>query len=194
MVDATKELWIQEGFSDKVTFVQILSEREYVTARGRIKYKALRWECVHGSARWSAWLVASEQGKESEAEVRRSGREKPGYWRALQGSSQIVRSIWIIWRSWFWFRMFGVGSETPHPNKLTVVGPDSTLSSKVIGHSKRLAFILRWETFGGFWAEGVIWSYFILMSSRLGLTSTLAIVFHSSLFLCLYHILRTIHL
>lgn len=57
---------------------------------------------------------------------------------------------------------------------------DPSLSSKVVGHSEDMAFIVRWEISGGFWVDGVTWLYFILMSYKLGLTSTFPVVFHQS--------------
>lgn len=100
-IDTTEKLLIREGFSDKVVSVQIPKwGGRKVTGGGRAKYKALRWKRVHGTARWPLWLVADEQGEESECEVRKAGPGKPHQeelWRPMLLKTS--HTIWIIGES-----------------------------------------------------------------------------------------------
>lgn len=61
--------------------------KEGITGGGRAKYKALRWKRVCGTARWPLWLVADEQGEESESEVRKARSREAASRRALKADA-----------------------------------------------------------------------------------------------------------
>lgn len=86
-----KKVWIMEVFPGKAIFVQIpkWSERKYITGRGRIKYKALRWVC--------SWIkVASMTGQQVSKGVSQKDKVKASQdSRTLKGNaSQTLHSIW----------------------------------------------------------------------------------------------------
>lgn len=160
-VNATKKLWIREGFSGiKVMCVQTptWSQRKYVTIRKREDQVQSPEMRVHS---WIRKVAASEQGDESEDKVRKLRSREARSRETLKGNvSQTLHSIWIYEDlkdpdsgSLGWGQIILIY------NKLTADccwSMDSTLSIKVIGNRKNLAFTPRWETFGGLWADRVI--------------------------------------